>query len=122
MIDKTTADEWYIKIISEIEKRNMTLDHVLEYMKFEDECIKSGFTFKSLLKARERNEPKEVVEVPVGAICYYTCPVCGCTLYLNQNYCGDCGQSLDWGVKKIRAYEEILKIEKLRSAKSTEHR
>ena len=32
MIDKTTADEWYIKIISEIEKRNMTLDHVLEYI------------------------------------------------------------------------------------------
>lgn len=97
MIDKMTADEWCIKIISEIEKRNMTLDHVLEYMKFEDECIKSSFTFKSLLKARERNQPKEVVEVPVGTICYYTCPVCGYVLYLNQNYCGNCGQKLDWG-------------------------
>ncbi len=97
MIDKMTADEWYIKIIPEMEKRNMTLEHVLEYMKFEDECIKRSFTFKSLLKARERNQPKEVVEVPVGTICYYTCLVCGCVLYLTQNYCGGCGQSLDWG-------------------------
>lgn len=97
MTDKTTKDEWYTKIISEMEKRNMTLAHVLECMEFEDECIKSGFTFKGLLKDRERDEPKEVVEVAVGTICYYTCPVCGSTLYLNQNYCVDCGQSLDWG-------------------------
>lgn len=40
MIDKTTSDEWCIKIISEMEKRNMTLEHVLEYLEFEDECIK----------------------------------------------------------------------------------
>lgn len=96
MIDKTTADEWYKKIIPEMEKRNMTIEHVLEYMKFEDECIKRGFTFKSLLKARERNEPKEVLEVAVGKMCYYTCPVCGGTLYLNQHYCDFCGRKMEW--------------------------
>lgn len=58
---------------------------------------KKGSTFKSLLKARERDEPKEVVEIAVGTICYYTCPMCGDVLYLNQNYCGYCGQKLDWG-------------------------
>lgn len=97
MIDKTTADEWYIKIIPEMEKRNMTLEHVLEYMKFEDECIKRGFTFKSLLKARERNEPKEVLKTEIAKMRFYKCPVCRDILDLNQNYCGGCGQRLDWG-------------------------
>ena len=96
MIDKTTSDEWYIKIIPEMEKRNMTLEHVLEYIKFEDECIKKGFTFNSLLEARVRREPKEVLKFEIAKMRFYKCPVCGEILDLNQNYCGGCGQSLEW--------------------------
>lgn len=96
MIDKTTSDEWYQEIIPEMEKRSMTLEHVLEYMKFEDECIKKGFTFKSLLKARERMVPKEVLEIKQGKRVYYTCPVCDGALYLNQHYCDFCGSKMEW--------------------------
>ena len=74
----------------------MTLEHVLEYMKFEDECIKSGFTFKSLLKARERNEPKEVLKTEIAKMRFYKYPVCEDILDLNQNYCGFCGKKMKW--------------------------
>lgn len=97
MIDKTTSDESYQEIILEMEKRNMTLEHVLEYMKFEDECIKKGFTFKSLLEAREREEPVKVLEVEVGKLIYYNCPMCANILHPDKNYCDFCGQKLEWG-------------------------
>ena len=35
-------------------ERNITPENMEEYMKFEDECVKCGFTFKSLLEAREK--------------------------------------------------------------------
>ena len=96
MIDKTTADEWCIKIIPEMEKRNMTLEHVLEYMKFEDECVKHGFTFKSLLAAREHAEPKTVLKTEIAKMRFYKCPVCRDIVDRNQNYCGGCGKRLEW--------------------------
>ena len=96
MIDKTTSDEWYQKIIPEMEKRNMTLEHIMEYMKFEDECIKRGFSFNSLLEARKRAELKKVLKTEIAKMRFYKCPVCGDILDLNQNYCGGCGQSLEW--------------------------
>lgn len=34
--------------------RNITPENMEEYMKFEDECISEGFTFNSLLEAREK--------------------------------------------------------------------
>lgn len=38
-------------------ERNITPENMEEYMKFEDECVKCGFTFKSLLEAREKQIP-----------------------------------------------------------------
>ena len=100
MIDKATADEWYQKIIPEMEKRNMTLEHIMNYMMFEDECVEHGFTFKSLLEARKRVEPKKVLEGEVGKSTYYACRVCGNILNTDKNYCDFCGQKLDWRVEK----------------------
>ena len=45
----------YKDLESELSKRNLTIDHIREYMKFEDECVEQGFTFKSLLEAERKN-------------------------------------------------------------------
>lgn len=37
--------------------RKITPENMEEYMKFEDECVKCGFTLKSLLEAREKQIP-----------------------------------------------------------------
>lgn len=41
-------------------ERNITPEDMEEYMKFEDECIKKGFTFKSLLEARKKQTAKRL--------------------------------------------------------------
>ena len=42
----------YKELESELSKRNLTVDHIREYIQFEDECVEMGFTFDSLLEAR----------------------------------------------------------------------
>lgn len=87
--------------------RKITPENMEEYMKFEDECVKRGFTFNSLLEAREKQtarKPKEYEDK------YYACPVCGNPLLPKWEkypdklmdksnglpYCLGCGQKLDW--------------------------
>lgn len=83
-------------------ERNITPENMEEYMKFEDECVKCGFTFKSLLEAREKQTAKKI-EIFNGQA---SCPNCK---YLfgemdiiknlrtwNMPHCKDCGQKLDW--------------------------
>lgn len=82
--------------------RKITPENMEEYMKFEDECVKNGFTFDSLLKAREKQTAKKVKSISkvkdgdsyVGLI--GRCPCCGDILEEDTVYC-DCGQRLDWG-------------------------
>lgn len=82
--------------------RKITPEIMEEYMKFEDECVKNGFTFDSLLKAREKQTAKKVKSISrvkdgdryVGLI--GRCPCCGDILEEGTVYC-DCGQRLDWG-------------------------
>lgn len=84
--------------------RKITPENMEEYMKFEDECVKNGFTFDSLLKAREKQTAKKVKSISqvkdgdsyVGLI--GRCPCCGDILEEDTVYC-DCGQRLDWGTK-----------------------
>lgn len=95
----------YKDLESELSKRNLTIDHIREYMGFEDECVKQEFTFKSLLEAREKQSGKKpvIVENEIFHTKYYHCPVCGGNIRINKlllKYCRTCGQRIDWeGIK-----------------------
>lgn len=43
-----------LETMQELKQRNMTVEDLENYMKFEDECVKKGFSFNSLLEAREK--------------------------------------------------------------------
>ena len=82
--------------------RKITPESMEEYMKFEDECVECGFTFKSLLEAREKQTAKKI-EIFNGQA---SCPNCK-RLFgemdiiknlraWNMPHCKDCGQKSDW--------------------------
>lgn len=76
-------------------ERNITPENMEEYMKFEDECVKNGFTFNSLLEAREKQIPYK----PSQQKLVWGIGKCKCGVeFLDSetNYCGNCGQKLDW--------------------------
>ena len=83
-------------------ERNITPKNMHEYMKFEDECVREGFTFKSLLEAREKQKEKKIETFNGQA----SCPNCkhlfgGMDVIKNliawdMPYCKMCGQKLDW--------------------------
>ena len=85
-------------------ERNITPENMEEYMKFEDECVKRGFTFSSLLEAREKQMAKrpdyEGDGYADGHLVYDTwiCPCCGKHYEIDcddYDYCPNCGQKLD---------------------------
>lgn len=91
-----------VEICKSMIERNITPENMEEYMKFEDECVKDGFTFNSLLEAREKQTAKKI-EIFNGQA---SCPNCK---YLfggmdvikkliawDMPYCKECGQLLDW--------------------------
>ena len=100
-----------VEICKSMIKRNITPENMEEYMKFEDECVKDGFTFNSLLEAREKQTAKKIVRRKAkdedveselrdfitrkGMI--YRCPTCGCCIAVDEmKSCFECGQKLDW--------------------------
>ena len=95
-----------MELYKEVHKRKFTLEAVEEYMKFEDECVRKNFTFKSLLEAREKQTPKKPdLEGDGygddGVLIYDTwiCPCCGKRYeidYEEYDYCLNCGQAIDW--------------------------
>lgn len=91
-----------VEICKSMIERNITPENMEEYMKFEDECVKDGFTFNSLLEAREKQTAKKI-EIFNGQA---SCPNCK---YLfggmdvikklitwSMPHCKNCGQKLDW--------------------------
>lgn len=95
----------YKDLEAELSKRNLTIDHIREYMEFEDECIKKGFTFDSLLSARSKMEARKPVveENKLFHTRYYHCPICSGNLIIGDflfKYCRMCGQRIDWEVRK----------------------
>lgn len=82
--------------------RKITPENMEEYMKFEDECIKQGFTLDSILKSREKQTAKKI-EIFNGQA---SCPNCKhffgemnvirSLIAWNMPYCKHCGQKLDW--------------------------
>ncbi len=82
-----------MEILAELEERNLSVEHILNYVQFEDECVKKGFTLKTLLEAREKEMPFKPMP------CKITLGRCKCGVGLldkTTNYCGNCGQKLDW--------------------------
>ena len=74
-------------------------DEVIEnYRKFEDECIVKGFTFKSLIEAREKQIPKKPIRVSNSRT--DGCPECKTEYYEKFKYCPECGVKLDWSVEE----------------------
>lgn len=83
-------------------ERNITPDDMENYMKFEDECIKQGFTLNSILKSREKQTAKKI-EIFNGQA---SCPNCKhffgemnvirSLIAWNMPHCKYCGQKLDW--------------------------
>ena len=96
-----------VEICKSMIERNITPENMEEYMKFEDECVKDGFTFNSLLEAREKQTAKKVISFDYNnGTVNYGCPVCKrkiiskidgkwCGGTFNE-YCDRCGQKLDW--------------------------
>ena len=81
-----------VDICKAMAERRISLQNMEDYMKFEDECVKRGFTFNSLLEAREKQEPKE----PTDRCMYKECPACGEVEIEFCKYCPSCGQKVDW--------------------------
>lgn len=87
-----------LEIIRTMKERNLKVEHIEEYAKFEDECIAKGYTFNSLIEARDKQDviPLEEKAHPhyksVGKMYYCKCGV----MYLDNgsDYCCNCGQRL----------------------------
>lgn len=43
-----------IETVQKLSERKMTIDALENYMQFEDECVEKGFTFKSVIEARDK--------------------------------------------------------------------
>lgn len=97
-----------LETIKKLSDRNMTTEVLENYMQFEDECVKKGFTFKSVIEAREKQIPKKPRKTDsyrgvLKKVYAYVCPTCGNVClekYMNERqntvFCWDCGQKLDW--------------------------
>lgn len=49
------------------------------------------------IAALEKQIPKKYREIyPCKSVKYYQCPCCDGLLHINENYCGECGQAIDW--------------------------
>lgn len=96
-----------LETIKKLSDRNMTIEVLENYMQLEDECVKKGFAFKSVIEAGE----KQIAKKPIMKRYfedleeeYLCCPTCGeiltdripadnKTFYF---HCMNCGQKFDW--------------------------
>lgn len=84
-----------LETIKKLSDRKMTVEVLENYMQFEDECVKKGFTFNSAIETREKQIARkpDFTEDKEFALC----PCCnGKGLFDKQKYCDNCGQKLDW--------------------------
>lgn len=97
-----------LETIKKLSDRNMTTEVLENYMQFEDECVKKGFTFKSVIEAREKQIPKKpIFDYNISdTLSVFHCE-CGNTIKVSHdigimnnnnapNYCSKCGCRLDW--------------------------
>lgn len=87
-----------LETIKKLSDRNMTTEVLENYMQFEDECVKKGFTFNSVIEAREKQIAKKPITYPTTNRA--DCPICLNTVRgIDKpfgNYCSKCGCRLDW--------------------------
>ena len=87
-----------LETIKKLSDRKMTTEVLENYMQFEDECVKKGFTFKSVIEAREKQIAKKPITYPTTNRA--DCPICLNTVRgIDKpfgNYCSKCGQKIDW--------------------------
>lgn len=84
-----------LETIKKLSDHKMTTEVLENYMQFEDECVKRGFTFKSMIEARKKQIARkpDFTEDKEFALC----PCCnGKGLFDKQKYCDNCGQEIDW--------------------------
>lgn len=86
-----------VSICKAMIERKLTPENMEEYMKFEDECVKRGFTFKSLLEAREKQVAKApIIKFKNGEFAQKKCACCGNIIMpFDGKYCNTCGQRLE---------------------------
>lgn len=94
------AEKWNnqksAELFQNLKSRKMQITDIENYMQFEDECVQKGFSFKSLLEAREKQIALKPLEFKTpDNVPYYGCPCCGHTDVEDQNYCDNCGQKLN---------------------------
>lgn len=54
-------------------------------------------TVEECREARERQRGKKYKTIEsCKSITYYQCPCCNGFLYINENFCGECGQAILW--------------------------
>lgn len=104
-----------VDICKAMAERRISLENMENYMKFEDECVKRGFTFNSLLESREKQTAKRAMHQGcydkngewhewngINGKPYELCPSCRVNLCcempldIRPKYCKNCGQKLDW--------------------------
>jgi len=87
-----------LETVKKLSDRNMTAEVLENYMRFEDECVKKGFTFKSVIEARDKQIAKKPITYPTTNRA--DCPICLNTVRgIDKpfgNYCSNCGQRLDF--------------------------
>lgn len=97
-----------LETIKKLSDRNMTTEALENYMQFEDECVKQGFTFKSVIEAREKQTAKKpIFDYNLSdTLSKFHCE-CGNIIKVSHdvgimdnnnapNYCSKCGCRLDW--------------------------
>lgn len=82
-----------LETMQKLKKRNLTMGVLENYIQFEDECVKKGFNFTSLLEAREKQIPKKIYHFVDDNTFETSC--CGIDV-TNEDfkYCPECGQLL----------------------------
>ena len=93
-----------LETIKKLSDRKMTTEVLENYMQFEDECVEKGFTFKSVVEAREKQIPKKPIIKHINTSeeateIEYTCFVCGTNfveLTPCKEWCPYCGNKFDW--------------------------
>ena len=81
----------------ELNKRNLTPELILEYIRIADEWVKSGIDFDFHCKAVDKQIAKKPIHEATIQECH-TCPNCKNILdrFDKTLYCMFCGQKLDW--------------------------
>lgn len=93
--EKFLAKEMAINALKrqqELKELGFTDDVIQDYKTFEDECVEKGFSFHSLITAREKMTAKSVVD----RCMFKECPTCGNVEIEDCKCCPECGQKLLW--------------------------